>query len=102
MLSVARGFPLLAPLRRIRARSCNSISKEALKRSLALDTLAKDCTRITIAHRLSTVKQADQIIVLHQGQLVERGRHEELMSLGGLYAGLVRPQDQAGFGSGDW
>ena len=50
------------------------------------------CTRIVIAHRLSTVQNADQILVLDQGRIVECGRHEELLEIGGHYAGLVRTQ----------
>ena len=48
-----------------------------------------------IAHRLSTVQNADQILVLDQGQIVERGRHEELLRAGGLYAQLCRTQFMA-------
>ncbi len=54
-----------------------------------LERLAEGRTTITIAHRLSTVRDADQIVVLDGGQIVERGRHDELMALGGIYAGLV-------------
>jgi ATP-binding cassette subfamily B protein len=55
----------------------------------ALDTLAEGRTTIAIAHRLSTVQDADQIVVLDGGQIVERGTHEELLELGGRYAELV-------------
>ncbi len=47
------------------------------------------CTRVTVAHRLSTVRHADLIVVLDKGKVVERGRHDELVAKGGLYARLV-------------
>jgi ATP-binding cassette, subfamily B, bacterial len=55
----------------------------------ALDRLASGRTTIAIAHRLSTVFDADQIVVLDGGRIVERGRHAELVALGGRYAELV-------------
>jgi ATP-binding cassette subfamily B protein len=55
----------------------------------ALDSLAENRTTIAIAHRLSTVRDADQILVLDRGRIVERGTHDELLGLGGRYAELV-------------
>jgi len=55
----------------------------------AFDNLAAGRTTITIAHRLSTVRNADQIVVLDRGRIVETGRHEELILAGGRYTALV-------------
>lgn len=56
----------------------------------AIDTLSAGRTTITIAHRLSTVRDADQIVVLDGGRIAERGSHDELLAMGGRYAALVR------------
>jgi ATP-binding cassette, subfamily B, bacterial len=59
----------------------------------ALERLMANRTSFVIAHRLSTIKRADQILVLRQGQVVERGKHDELLNRDGLYAKLARIQD---------
>ena len=64
-----------------------SLVQEALKEAL------KGRTSIVIAHRLSTVMEADQILVLEKGLIVERGKHEELIAKGGLYSELFARQD---------
>ncbi|TRZ71448.1 MAG: ABC transporter ATP-binding protein [Streptomycetaceae bacterium] len=62
----------------------------------ALESALKGRTSIVIAHRLSTVRNADQILVLEKGSIVERGKHDELVALGGLYADLYSRQDLTG------
>lgn len=58
----------------------------------ALERLMKGRTTLVIAHRLSTIRNADLICVLHEGRIVERGTHDELLSLGGYYSHLVDMQ----------
>ena len=62
----------------------------------ALQTALKGRTSIVIAHRLSTVRDADQILVLDKGTIVERGTHDELVAQGGLYSELYNRQDLTG------
>ncbi|OAF15883.1 metal ABC transporter permease [Bradyrhizobium centrolobii] len=61
----------------------------------ALDRVAKNRTSLVIAHRLSTIVGADEIIVLDQGRIAERGTHANLLALGGLYAGMWNRQREA-------
>eukprot|EP01116_Phalansterium_solitarium_P018473 TRINITY_DN489_c0_g1_i1.p1 TRINITY_DN489_c0_g1~~TRINITY_DN489_c0_g1_i1.p1 ORF type:complete len:1312 (+),score=501.72 TRINITY_DN489_c0_g1_i1:46-3981(+) len=61
----------------------------------ALDRVMKGRTTIVVAHRLSTVRNADVIVVLDKGSVAEKGTHDELMSLGGIYKGLVEAQGHA-------
>ena len=58
----------------------------------ALDDLSAGRTTLVIAHRLSTVRQADKIVVIESGRVVEQGNHDQLMEQGGVYAALVRLQ----------
>ncbi|WP_276970267.1 ABC transporter ATP-binding protein, partial [Ferrimicrobium acidiphilum] len=62
---------------------------------LALKYALKGRTSLVIAHRLSTVREADQILVISEGRIVERGRHDELVERNGTYADLYRTQFQA-------
>lgn len=59
----------------------------------ALEHLMRGRTSFVIAHRLSTIRKADQILVLRQGEIIERGTHEELLGCDGLYAKLARIQN---------
>jgi ATP-binding cassette subfamily B protein len=68
----------------------DSESEAAVQR--ALSTALQGRTSLVIAHRLSTVREADQILVIDEGRVVEHGRHEQLLDSGGLYAELYRTQ----------
>jgi ATP-binding cassette, subfamily B, bacterial len=68
----------------------DSESEVAVQRALA--TALSGRTSLVIAHRLSTVREADQILVVDDGRIVERGDHDELITAGGLYAELYRTQ----------
>lgn len=58
----------------------------------ALDNASKGRLTITVAHRLSTIRKADVIFVMEQGQVVEQGSHDELVEMGGRYYELVQAQ----------
>lgn len=66
----------------------DSVTEDQVNRNLA----AQRCTRIVIAHRLSTVRDADLILVLDSGRIVQQGTHEELLREGGIYADLISAQ----------
>ncbi len=73
------------------ATSALDTKSEAIVQA-ALDRLSKGRTTLVIAHRLSTVRDADKIVVMDQGRVVDEGKHETLLERGGLYADLYRLQ----------
>jgi ATP-binding cassette subfamily C protein CydCD len=91
-VAIARAFLKNAPTLILdEATSHLDAVSEAQVRS-ALDTLMRDRTTIVIAHRLSTVRNADLLVVLEQGRVAEIGDHAELVARNGLYARLIRRQ----------
>jgi ATP-binding cassette, subfamily B, bacterial len=91
-IAIARAFLKNAPTLILdEATSHLDAVSEAQVRG-ALDTLMRDRTTIVIAHRLSTVRHADLLVVLDRGRLAEIGTHTELVDRNGLYARLIRRQ----------
>ena len=91
-VAIARAFMKNAPIVILdEATSALDNKSEAIVQQ-AIDNLMKDRTVLVIAHRLSTVKNADKIFVINEGNIVESGTHEELLKFGGEYAALYEMQ----------
>ncbi|MGD9916686.1 MAG: ABC transporter ATP-binding protein [Paenirhodobacter sp.] len=91
-VAIARAVLRDAPILLLdEATSALDTASEA-KVAQALDKLSVGRTTLVIAHRLSTVRDADKIVVIVEGQVVEQGTHDELIAQGGAYAGLCRMQ----------
>ncbi|NJL08047.1 MAG: ATP-binding cassette domain-containing protein, partial [Methylacidiphilales bacterium] len=69
------------------------LSEKAIQDAVA--ALESGRTVIVVAHRLHTIAGADQILAMDRGRIVERGRHDQLLALGGIYAGLWAAQQRA-------
>lgn len=91
-LSIARAILKDAPILLL-DEATSALDTESERRvQSALETLSRDRTTLVIAHRLSTVRDADWIYVMEDGRICEEGRHEDLLSRDGLYAKLCRMQ----------
>jgi len=91
-IAIARAIFKDAPILLLDEPTSSLDSEAEAKVQRALDKLVRGRTVLMIAHRLSTIQKADMIYVLDQGRIVESGRHEELVSAGGLYMRLHKTQ----------
>ena len=91
-VAIARAFLKDAPILILDEATSHldAVNEAAVRASLTL--LARERTTLVIAHRLATVRDADRIVVLDAGQIVEIGEHDSLLARGGLYARLVGRQ----------
>ncbi len=98
-VAIARAFLKDAPILILDEATSHldALNEQAVRR--ALDLLQADRTTIVIAHRLSTVRDADQIVVLDAGRVAEIGTHDTLLAKGGLYAQLISRQLASGHAS---
>lgn len=92
-ISIARAMLKDAPIIIFDEATANIDPENEDKLKEAIESLTKNKTVIMIAHRLKTIRNADQILVLNQGKIVERGDHESLMEYGGLYKDLIEAKN---------
>ena len=91
-IAIARAFLKDAPLLLLDEATSALDTQSEIKVQQALERLMVNRTTFVVAHRLSTIRHADQILVLDQGRIVETGRHDDLIAAGGLYARLAESQ----------
>ena len=87
-ISIARAFLKNAPIILLDEATSALDSESEKKIQQALDKLIKGKTTIIVAHRLSTIVDADQIITIHEGKIIEKGTHASLINKGGMYSKL--------------
>ena len=91
-LAIARAIFKDAPILLLDEATSALDSESERAVQAALDSLMQGRTTLVVAHRLSTIENADRIVVMDKGRIAEVGSHAELMTRGGLYAGLHRLQ----------
>ena len=94
-ISIARAMLKDAPIVILDEATASVDPENEAELQAAISSLTKGKTLILIAHRLKTVRNADQILVLNGGHIVQRGTHEELIAQPGLYADFVHVRTQA-------
>ena len=94
LLCIARVMLCLPPMLILDEATSSIDTRTEVQIQQAFDTLMEGRTSFVVAHRLSTIRNADLILVMRDGQIVEQGRHEDLLSAGGFYAKLYESQFQ--------
>ena len=94
-ISIARCILKDAPIVILDEATANVDPENEDRLQKAIEALTRDKTIIMIAHRLKTVRSADQILVVDEGRIVQRGRHEELIGQKGIYADFVLGRKEA-------
>ena len=94
-ISIARAIMKDAPVIVLDEATANVDPENEADLMRAIDALTKEKTIIMIAHRLKTVRNADQILVIDSGRIVQRGTHDELMQQEGIYRSFVESREEA-------
>ena len=94
-LSIARAMLKNAPIVILDEATANVDPENEDRLQKAIEALTRDKTILMIAHRLKTVRHADQILVIDHGRLVQQGRHEQLIAQPGIYADFIGGKKQA-------
>jgi ATP-binding cassette subfamily B protein len=94
-LSIARAILKNAPIVLLDEATASLDPENEVLIQRGFHTLVRAKTLVVIAHRLSTIRHADQILVIDKGRIVERGKHDDLIAIDGLYAKLWREQERA-------
>lgn len=92
LLCIARVMLCLPPMLFLDEATSSIDTRTEVKIQKAFDTMMRGRTSFIVAHRLSTIREADRILVMREGHIVEQGRHEELLEKGGFYADLYHSQ----------
>ena len=95
LLCIARVMLMDPPMLILEEATSNIDTMTELRVQKAFAAMVKGRTSFVVAHRLSTIKESDRILVMNQGHVVETGTHEELLATGGFYAKLYRSQFEA-------